>query len=90
MAHANFTFFYTEIYTGFFYLCIMEQGWNEVFMTAHEYKAEMAKEILENEGIKVVVLNQKDTAYQSFGEIYLYVSEENTERAVELLKNLKH
>jgi hypothetical protein len=68
----------------------MEQGWNEVFMTAHEYKAEMAKEILENEGIKVVVLNQKDTAYQSFGEIYLYVSEENTERAVELLKNLKH
>jgi hypothetical protein len=50
----------------------------------------MAKEILENEGIKVVVMNQKDSAYQSFGEISLYVAETDEKRAIELIKNLKN
>jgi hypothetical protein len=68
----------------------MEKGWKEVYMTAHEYKAEMAKEILETEGIKVVVLNQHDTAYKTFGEYCLYVAEADVERSVELLKNLKN
>ena len=68
----------------------MEKGWKEVFMTTHEYKVEIAREILENEGISAVVINQKDTAYQAFGEIYVYVQEENAEQADELLKNLKN
>ncbi len=68
----------------------MEKGWKEVYMTVYEYRAEMAKEILESEGIDAVIINQKDTAYQAFGEMYVYVKEENAERAVEFLKNLKH
>lgn len=59
-------------------------------MTAVDYKAEMAKDLLEKQGMKVVVLNQHDTAFQNFGEITLYVSEENELRAIELLKELKH
>ena len=68
----------------------MEKGWKEVYMTAHEYKAQMAKELLESESIKVVVLNQHDTAYQSFGEFVMYVAEENEKKALEILKNLKN
>ena len=68
----------------------MEKGWKQVFMTAVDYKAEMAKDLLEKQGMKVVVLNQHDTAFQNFGEITLYVSEENELRAIELLKELKH
>lgn len=68
----------------------MEKGWKQVFMAAVDYKAEMAKDLLEKQGIKVVVLNQHDTAFQNFGEIKLYVSEENEARAIELLKELKH
>ncbi len=67
----------------------MEKGWKEVYFTAHEYKADLAKEILENEGINVVKLNQHDTAYQSFGDISIYVAEKDEARAIELLKNLK-
>ncbi len=67
----------------------MEKGWQEIYMTTHEYKAEMAKDILESENIKTVVLNQHDTAYQAFGEYRVYVAEENFEKAVELLKDLK-
>ena len=68
----------------------MEKGWIEIFMTLHEYKAEIAREILENEGIKAVVLNQHDSAYQTFGEFIIYVAEENEKRSIELLKELKN
>lgn len=68
----------------------MEKGWKEVYSTAHEYKAQMAKELLENANIKVVVLNQHDTAYQSFGEFSIYVAELDESQALEILKNLKH
>jgi hypothetical protein len=67
----------------------MEKGWEEVYMTAAEYKAEMAKDILENAGIKTVVMNQHDTAYQSFGEYSIYVANENVAKAIELIKELK-
>jgi len=67
----------------------MEEGWKEVFMTASEYKAKMAKDKLETAGMKVVVLNQHDTAIQSFGEYRVYVANENIISAVELLKELK-
>lgn len=68
----------------------MEKGWKEVFMTSHEYKAEIAREILENDGIKPVVLNQHDSAYQAFGEFIIYVAAENEVRSIELLKELKN
>jgi predicted Fe-Mo cluster-binding NifX family protein len=68
----------------------MEKGWIEVFITAHEYKASMAKDLLENEGVKAVVLNQHDSAYQTFGEFSVHVAEKDVEKASELLKNLKH
>jgi type III secretory pathway lipoprotein EscJ len=67
----------------------MEKGWKEVYSTVKEYRAEIAKDLLENEGIKVVLINQHDSAYQVFGEISLYVEEHNFSQAVELLKNLK-
>jgi hypothetical protein len=67
----------------------MEKGWKEVFMTASEYKAEMAKDILKNAGIKCVVMNQHDSAYQSFGDYLVYTAQEDVAKSVELLKNLK-
>ena len=67
----------------------MEKGWKDVFLTAHEYKATMAKDILENSGLKAVVLNQHDSAYKSFGDFVVYVEENNEQKALELLKDLK-
>lgn len=67
----------------------MEKGWKEVYLTAEDYKAEIAKDLLENAGIKFVVMNQHDSAIQSFGEYRIYTAEKDVERAVELLKELK-
>jgi hypothetical protein len=68
----------------------MEEGWKEVFLTVQEYKANMAKDILENAGIKTVIMNQHDSAYKSFGDIVVYVPEADENKAKELLKELKH
>jgi hypothetical protein len=68
----------------------MEKGWKEVYITAHEYKASMAKDLLTNEGIKAIILNQHDSVYQSFGEFSVHVAETDETKAVEILKKLKH
>lgn len=59
-------------------------------MTAHEYKATMAMDLLEGADIKAVLMNQHDTAYKSFGDYVVYVEEHNEIPARELLKDLKH
>ena len=67
----------------------MEEGWQEVFMTADQYRATIAKDLLENAGIKAVILNQHDSAHQSFGDFLVHVTDKNAAKAVELLKELK-
>lgn len=67
----------------------MQEGWNEIYMTATSYKAEMAKDIIENAGIKAVLLNQQDSAYQTFGEFRIFVAKEDTDKATKLIKEFK-
>lgn len=67
----------------------MEKGWKEVFLTAKEYQAIIARDILEGSGIKVVIMNQHDTIYSTFGEYIIYVPDESENLAIDLLKELK-
>jgi hypothetical protein len=67
----------------------MEKDWKKVFLTGDSIKAEMARELLEINEINSVVLNQKDTVYQVFGDIEVYVNEAEELAALEILKNLK-
>ena len=68
----------------------MEKGWKQVLLTTLEHQAQMAKSILEENNIKAVILNQKDSAYQSFGEIAVFVEEHFEAKAIELLKDFKN
>jgi hypothetical protein len=67
----------------------MEKGWKEVFLTAQEYQALIARDILENSGISVVIMNQHDSTYMTFGEYVVLVPEESEYPALDLLKELK-
>jgi hypothetical protein len=68
----------------------MENGWKEVFLTPYEYQAIMARDILENAGLKAVILNKRDSAYLNFGEFAIIVPEDGENIALDLLKELKH
>lgn len=57
-----------------------------VFSTTQEHMAMLIKDALEAEGIAVLVLNQKDSAYTVFGQIELYVNPENEEEAKRIVE----
>ncbi len=50
----------------------MEENWQKVYSSTFEHKLEIVKAVLEDEGIKSVIINKKDSAYL-FGELELYV-----------------
>jgi hypothetical protein len=68
----------------------MEKDWVRVFHTEHGFQAEIAKEILENEVIKCVVLNEHDSTFPSIGEWEVWVHQDFSYKATELLKELIH
>jgi len=68
----------------------MEKDWKQVFLTGESYKAEIARDLLENNGINSVIMNQKDSVYQTFGDLAVYVNEQDEEKAIEILNELKH
>ncbi|NLU40442.1 MAG: DUF2007 domain-containing protein [Bacteroidales bacterium] len=67
----------------------MEKDWKQVFLTGELYQAEIARELLEMNGIEAVILDKKDKVYQVFGDIEVYVNETDEAKALEILKNLK-
>jgi len=64
-----------------------QQNWAKIHTTNVEYKAEIAKDLLENEGITCVIMDKKDSAYGAFGELELYVQRENVLKAKHILTN---
>ncbi len=57
-----------------------------VYTTRQDHMAALIKGALESEGIKVLELNQKDSAYTVFGDIELYVSPENEAQAKAIIE----
>lgn len=66
----------------------MEKNWICVFRTGQSFQAEIAKEILENEEIKCVLINEHDSTFPSIGDIEVMVHKDFEEKATELLKDL--
>jgi len=67
----------------------MEENWVSVFCTEKLYLAEIAKQVLEDNDIFAVVINKKDSSYNTFGEIEVYVDREQVIKASTLLDNIK-
>ncbi|HJX70392.1 MAG TPA: DUF2007 domain-containing protein [Bacteroidales bacterium] len=65
----------------------MEKDWVSVFSTNQDFKAELAKGILEENEIKFVLLNRRDSTYL-FGDIEIFVNRDDTIKAKYLLKEL--
>lgn len=56
-----------------------------VYSTQQDYLAHLIKGLLEEEDIDVILLNQKDSAYQIFGYFELYVHPSDEERAKKII-----
>ena len=62
-------------------------NWVSVFTTTELFVAERMKEVLTESGIPAVILNQKDSSYQTFGDISVMVSRDDQEEAKKVIKD---
>lgn len=58
-----------------------------IFSTSVEHEARIVKDRLEAEGISALILNQKDSMYQTFGYIEVYVLNEDVEKAKAIVES---
>lgn len=65
----------------------MEQDWQLVYSAKSVFDAEMVRGTLEEIGLEPVVINKQDSSYL-FGDVEIYVSKEQFERAAEAIKNM--
>lgn len=63
----------------------MEDNWQKIYSSSFEHKIEIAQAVLEDEGIKSVIINKKDSFYL-FGELELYVHADHVLRAKQIIK----
>jgi hypothetical protein len=64
----------------------VEKDWVKIFETPDELNVEIARQVLEDNGIEAVVFNKKDRAYL-FGEMELYVNRDSVIKAKVIIKD---
>lgn len=67
----------------------MEDNWVVIYTTDKIWQAEIAKQVLIDNGIDAVVINKKDSSYVAFGEYEVYVAHENVDKSKVLIKDIE-
>jgi hypothetical protein len=63
----------------------MEKDWVKIFTSANYYQSEIVKQVLTEHQITSVLINRQDTAHRSFGNVEVYIHQEDFSRAIELI-----
>ncbi len=63
----------------------MEKGWTKIFITQDEKISMLLSSILNEQGINAVSINKKDSSYQMFGSIEIYVKDDNVKKAKKII-----
>ena len=61
----------------------------KILSTNNPNKAEITKQMLEENNINVVLLNKQDSSYNMFGTIELFVTENQEDKATAILKEIE-
>ena len=62
----------------------------KILSTNNPNKAEITKQMLEENNINIVLLNKQDSSYMMFGTIELFVPENQEEDAIAILKEIEN
>jgi len=63
----------------------MEKNWVKIFTSADYYKSEMIKQALAGHHIDTVILNKQDSSHRTFGDIEVYIHQEDFSNAIEVI-----
>jgi hypothetical protein len=68
----------------------MENGWTLIYTATQSFEAELMKQNFANNDIEAVILNKRDSTYNTFGELEVYVKDEDKEAALNLIKKFEN
>ena len=63
----------------------MEKNWVKIYKSTNFYQSEIVKQMLLQHNITAVLLNKQDSSYRNFGNVEVYVHQEDFDHAIELL-----
>ncbi|MCO5936694.1 hypothetical protein NAF17_14210 [Mucilaginibacter sp. RB4R14] len=63
----------------------MEKNWVKIFTSSNFYQSEIVKQVLTGYQIDAVLLNKQASSHQAFGDIEVYVHQENFSNAIEIM-----
>ena len=66
-----------------------DEHWETIYSSPLLYQVEILRALLEEEEIPAVIINKKDSSYQSFGEIELYVHRNDILKAMQIVTKFK-
>jgi len=67
----------------------MQAGWKCVFRSSFEHTAELVRVMLEEHDIDAVVMNKRDSSYLNFGQLEVFVPEQDQQTAEALILSLE-
>lgn len=63
----------------------MEKNWVKIYTSTNAFKSSVVKSVLNDHQIEVIEMNKKDSSYQNFGEIELYIHASYFDEAIEII-----
>jgi benzoyl-CoA reductase/2-hydroxyglutaryl-CoA dehydratase subunit BcrC/BadD/HgdB len=66
----------------------MEKNWVKIYTSPNFYRAEIIKQMLNENDVDAVLINKKDSSYNAFGVVEVWVHEENFSTAIELINQI--
>jgi len=63
----------------------MEKNWVRIFTSTNYYQSEIVKQMLAENQITSVLLNKQDSSHRNFGNIDVYINQEDFSRAIEII-----
>ncbi|HVW96343.1 MAG TPA: DUF2007 domain-containing protein [Mucilaginibacter sp.] len=63
----------------------MEKNWVRIFTSTNYYQSEMVKQALAGRNIETVLLNKQDSSHRTFGDIEVYVHQDDFSDALEII-----
>lgn len=63
----------------------MEKNWIRIFTSTNYYQSEIVKQMLIENHITSVLINKQDSAHRNFGNIEVYIHQEDFSQAIEVM-----
>ncbi|HEY0245306.1 MAG TPA: hypothetical protein VGC01_07065 [Mucilaginibacter sp.] len=63
----------------------MEKNWVKIFTSSDYYRSEIVKQVLTEHQIATVLINKQSSSHRAFGDVEVYIHQENFSNAIEIM-----